>query len=100
MSVNRMILKKHFKIKRGPINILIIISAWMILHIGINPFFDSNAIPGLQTASAGAQYGIQGQPAPELNLATWIDGDGKPIDPINLSDYRGKVIYLYFFQDW
>jgi hypothetical protein len=63
-------------------------------------FHDSGAIIGLQRASANAQYGIQGQPAPELNLTTWIDGDGKQIDPIKLSNYRGKVIYLYFFQDW
>jgi hypothetical protein len=100
MSKNKMILKKHLKIKRVPINILIIIGAWMILHIGVNTLIDSNAIPGLKTASAGLQYGIQGKVAPELNLTTWIDGDGKPIDPINLSDYRNKVIYLYFFQDW
>ena len=72
----------------------------MILHIGVNTLFNSNGIPVLQTASASVQYGIQGKVAPELNLTTWIDGDGKPIDPINLSDYRGKVIYLYFFQDW
>ncbi|CAB1062475.1 hypothetical protein D1BOALGB6SA_7252 [Olavius sp. associated proteobacterium Delta 1] len=34
-------------------------------------------IIGLQSASASVQYGIQGQPAPELNLTTWIDGDGR-----------------------
>ena len=61
---------------------------------------DSGAVMGLQTASANVQYGIQGQQAPELNLETWIDGDGERVDPIYLSDYRGKVIYLYFFQDW
>ena len=58
------------------------------------------AVIGQQTASANVQYGIQGQQAPEMNLETWIDGDGERVDPIFLSDYRGKVIYLYFFQDW
>jgi hypothetical protein len=46
------------------------------------------------------QYGILGRQAPELNLTTWIDGAGNPMDPIKLKDYRGKVIFLYFFQDW
>jgi hypothetical protein len=55
---------------------------------------------GMQTASANTQYGILGQQAPGLELDTWIDGNGKPMDPVKLRDYRGKVIYLYFFQDW
>ena len=55
---------------------------------------------GMQTASANTQYGILGQQAPGLELDTWIDENGKPMDPVKLTDYRGKVIYLYFFQDW
>lgn len=55
------------------------------------------AIPN---ASADAHLGIRGQPAPELNLSTWIDGNGKQIESVRLADYRGKVVYLYFFQDW
>lgn len=51
-------------------------------------------------ASAGSPYGIQGQMAPELNLSNWIDGHGQKTEPIRLGDYRGKVVYLYFFQDW
>jgi len=49
---------------------------------------------GMQTASANTQYGILGQQAPGLELDTWIDGNGKPMDPVKLTDYRGKVIYL------
>jgi peroxiredoxin len=41
-----------------------------------------------------------GRQAPELNLSIWIDGNGKKTESIGLSDYRGKVVYLYFFQDW
>ena len=37
---------------------------------------------------------------PTLGLDNWIDGNGKPMDPVSLKDYRGKVVYLYFFQDW
>ncbi len=55
---------------------------------------------GMQTASASTQFGILGQEAPEPELDTWINGNGKPMDPVKLTDYRGKVIYLYFFQDW
>jgi hypothetical protein len=91
---------KHRKIKAPGFKGIIKISVWMTLLCSVSFFHDSGAIIGLQRASANAQYGIQGQPAPELNLTTWIDGDGKQIDPIKLSNYRGKVIYLYFFQDW
>ena len=54
----------------------------------------------IQSVSASSHLGILGRRAPELNLNNWIDGDGKQMTPIQLSDYRGKVIYLYFFQDW
>ena len=54
----------------------------------------------IKPASASGQLGILGQQAPELELNSWVDGNGKPMDPIKLRDYRGKVIYLYFFQDW
>lgn len=66
----------------------------------IGGFFDSNTPLGVPTASAKTQYGILGQPAPELNLSNWIDDNGKKTESIRLSDYRGKVVYLYFFQDW
>ncbi|MGD2186652.1 MAG: hypothetical protein PVI71_11020 [Desulfobacterales bacterium] len=55
---------------------------------------------GIQTARAESHLGILGQQAPDLNLNDWIDGDGKKMDPVRLSAYRGKVIYLYFWQDW
>ncbi len=64
---------------------------------GCTPLFASI---GLQTASASSKYGILGRAAPELALDTWIGRDGENIAPIRLGDYRGKVVYLYFFQDW
>jgi hypothetical protein len=79
---------------------IIKISVWMILICSLIFIDDSGSIIDLKSASANVQYGIQGQPAPELNLTTWIDGDGQQIDPIKLINHRGKVIYLYFFQDW
>jgi len=72
---------------------------WLMLSAEPN-IFDSQPDLGLQTASANTQYGILGRQAPEMDLNTWIDGNGKPMDPLRLKDYRGKVVYLYFFQDW
>jgi len=63
-------------------------------------FPGSSAVVGIQIASAASQYGILGEVAPELNVNHWIDGNGKAMAPVRLSDYRGKVVYLYFFQDW
>jgi hypothetical protein len=91
---------KHRNIRTARLKGVIRFSAWMILLCGMIFYDDSGAVIGLQTASANVQYGIQGQQAPELKLETWIDGDGERVGPIYLSDYRGKVIYLYFFQDW
>lgn len=63
-------------------------------------FLVPDFLTGVPTAWASNRYGILGQAAPDLNLAHWIDGDGKKTQQVRLSDYRGKVIYLYFFQDW
>ena len=81
-------------------SVIILIGVWAILPIGMNYLFGSSDTIGLHPASADMQYGILGQQAPELNLTNWIDGDGKSMDPVKLNDYRGKVIFLYFFQDW
>ena len=72
----------------------------MFLQQEIDGMAILNAMVAVPEASASAAYGIRGQEAPELNLDTWIDGDGNRIDPIRLEELRGKVVYLYFFQDW
>jgi len=46
--------------------------------------------------SSGRALRILGQTAPELNLDSWIGGDGKEVDPIRLNDYRGKVVFNDF----
>jgi hypothetical protein len=93
-------LNKPGKLKPTLYTFIILMGVWVILPYGRNYFFDSRETIGLQSASANTQYGILGRQAPELNLNTWIDGAGNPMDPIKLKDYRGKVIFLYFFQDW
>lgn len=72
----------------------------LIAPMAMEKFFINYAMPGTQTAWAASRHGILGQKAPELKLNTWIDENGHKISPIRLSDYRGKVVYLYFFQDW
>ena len=58
------------------------------------------ALHPIGLAWAKRPLGIAGEMAPDIQLDTWIDGDGVKRDPVRLNDYRGKVIYLYFFQDW
>ena len=93
-------LHQQRSLKPAMFSVVLIVGGWVILHLGMDYFFESNDVIELQTAAAGMKYGILGQQAPELNLTTWIDGNGKPMDPIKLKDYRGRVIFLYFFQDW
>ncbi len=50
--------------------------------------------------NASEKYGILGKKVPELELNTWIDGDGNKSSSLKLEDFQGKVIYMYFFQAW
>ncbi len=45
-------------------------------------------------------YGIEGQVAPPLNVAQWVDANGQEIDAISLDDYAGKFKVIYCFQAW
>ena len=43
--------------------------------------------------------GIVGQQAPSWDVSQWYQlPDGK--DDLDITDYKGKVLYLYFFQSW
>ena len=54
---------------------------------------------GISTASAAPKRGIQGQPAPEWGVTQWHQlPEGKT--SLGLSDFKGKVVYLYGFQSW
>ena len=78
---------------------VIITMMWSILLTEKNSFIDPCQKVGV-CAEAAAPYGISGKTAPDLDLDTWIDGSGKSITPISLKELRGKIVYLYFFQDW
>jgi hypothetical protein len=93
-------LEGKFTLKPYVLMVFFSVSVWMLPLLGVKRFSVPNAIIGMQTAWAKAHYGIQGQTAPELRLDTWIDGNGQKAVPIYLNDYRGKVVYLYFFQNW
>ena len=88
------------KIRRIIFTGVLFLGGWMISFSGGGSLYDHDTMIGLQTVSANTQYGILGLQAPELELNSWIDENGKPMDPVKLKDYRGKVVYLYFFQDW
>jgi len=45
--------------------------------------------------------GIVGRTAPELRLDTWVGPDGRPLkEGIEMSDQRGKVVFMLFWQSW
>ena len=90
-------LKKLFVFKYTIFTTLILIG---VLLFSDGNVFDAETPLKIPTASADSRLGILGQPAPELNLSTWIDGNGDKAEAVRLSDYRDKVVYLYFFQDW
>ena len=92
MVRNNLVTSKWLR-KAGVLSLL-----FLVLAISMNVNLSGLVGPG--TASAKSHYGILDQQAPELDLDNWIDGDGKVSDPFRLADHRGKVIYLYFFQDW
>jgi hypothetical protein len=43
--------------------------------------------------------GIAGQIAPQWNIQSWINAEGKPTT-VTLDDYHGKAVHLFCFQSW
>ena len=95
-------MKRITQLKTRPVilAVLSVIGIWMLTLPEIDGGSVFYAMMAVPEASASGLYGIRSQKAPELNLNTWIDGDGNPTAPIRLEDFRGRVVYLYFFQDW
>ena len=79
---------------------LMVAAIWFIQMTENHNFLNPYSMVGIGTVWAASQYGISGKAAPELELNTWIDKEGKSIEPITLRNFHGKVVYLYFFQDW
>ena len=90
-------LKWHFTFKYIFFTAVILVGTFQSFSGDV---LDSSTFLKIPNASANAHLGILGQPAPEPNLSTWIDGNVKKTESVRLSDFRGKVVYLYFFQDW
>jgi len=38
--------------------------------------------------------------APEFDVKDWIGADGKKIEQVKLSDFKGKFKIVYCFQSW
>ena len=80
--------------------VLIVAAIWFTPMTENHNYLNPYKMAGVSTVWAASQYGISGKTAPELELDTWIDGNGKTMKPIILKELHGKVVYLYFFQDW
>lgn len=50
-------------------------------------------------AQTQARFGINGQPAPELDIEYWIDGSGEPAE-FSIAASAGKWVFLKCFQNW
>lgn len=49
--------------------------------------------------AASHARGIEGQTGPEWNISTWIHlPEGK--ERLEVTDLRGRVVYLFAFQSW
>ncbi|MDX2453447.1 hypothetical protein [Desulfosarcina sp.] len=92
--------KMIYTFKIVVLTVLVTTGVGMVSLSGVASRSPLAAIFGLQTAAANSRYGILGSTAPEFELDTWIDGDGNSMPPLRLGDYLGKVVVLYFFQDW
>ena len=52
------------------------------------------AVAGLTAHAVAAGKSFMGQPAPEIQVQDWINGDGRT----NLADLRGEVVLLEFWK--
>ena len=95
-----MILIQTYKSVRIIGMIIFLTSMGTLLLPQMSQFFRLSVMIGVRNVAASSHYGILGQKAPEIYLNSWIDENGAEIAPIRLIKYRGKVVYLYFFQDW
>jgi hypothetical protein len=90
----------NWKLMMVALTVLVAVGVEMIPWTEMGRLSSVVAAIGLQSTWAASTAGIAGQPAPELGLDTWIDGNGNAMPPVRLADYRGTVVLPYFFQDW
>lgn len=54
---------------------------------------------GFSSSALGQTRGIEGHPAPEIDIDYWIDANGEP-GSFSVLESRGKWVFLKCFQDW
>jgi len=66
----------------------------------LNTAISQTNIKDIKVETREHSYGIAGAQAPELKVASWIDGSGKKISDVKLADHAGKFKVIYCFQSW
>ena len=85
-------MNRQFKPRRR-FTCLICLTGVALLGVGTDAIAQSGSKPARQ------KPGIVGQAAPSWKTSAWHQlPDGKK--RLDVGDYKGKVLYLYFFQSW
>jgi len=74
-------------------NLFVCLAIFSGLLFSDSLYAQSGAKPSQPTA------GIVGQQAPQWDVSEWHQLPAGKTD-LNIGDYQGKVLYLYFFQSW
>lgn len=78
--------------------ILLIVSTLLLIHTTGSA--QNSISKELSVKGKVSPYGIAGQQAPELNVAEWVDAEGKKRTPVQLADHAGQFTVIYGFQAW
>ncbi len=84
--------KKEISMKNKCYRVAIILTGIWVYCISLMPY--------CQAVQPEQKYGILGKKAPALTSNYWVDKNSNPVKEVLLSDHKGKVIYMLFFQDW
>ncbi len=72
-----------------------------ILTLMLFLFINGLLLMGSNSVSSSDRHGIRGKDAPELDMEYQVNENGEETTaPIKLNAFRGKVVYLMFFQSW
>ena len=71
----------------------------LVIGLVLVPQLRAQSAPKQQNAQNNQQRGVVGRQAANWSVSQWYQlPEGK--ESIDVGDYSGKVLYLYFFQSW